>query len=90
MKENVVYSIIKGGLISLTRQMASFYGPYNIRVNCVSPGGIQGHIAGKKETQDKIFIDNYEKNTPMKRLGYPNEIGSSAVFLASEASSYIT
>ena len=90
MEENAAYSIIKGGLISLTRQMASFYGPYNIRVNCVSPGGIQGHIAGKKETQDETFISNYRKNTPMKRLGYPDEIGSSVVFLASEASSYIT
>jgi len=90
MKENVIYSIIKGGLINLTRQMASSYGKFDIRVNCISPGGVEGPVAGKKNKQDEIFIKNYSKNTPLKRLARSDEIGSSAVFLASEGSSYIT
>ena len=41
MKENVAYSFLKGGIVNLSRQMAAYYGKYNIRVNCISPGGIE-------------------------------------------------
>ncbi len=90
MHENMTYSIIKGGIISLTKQMASYYGKYGIRVNSISPGGIKGHIAGKKIKQSKTFIKNYSLKTPLGRLASPHEIATSALFLASEASSYIT
>ena len=40
MRENISYSVIKGGILSLTRSMASYYGPYGIRVNTICPGGI--------------------------------------------------
>ena len=40
IKENMTYSIIKGGIISLTRQMASYYGKYNIRINNLCAGGV--------------------------------------------------
>ena len=44
MRENMTYSIIKGGITNLTRQMASYYGKYNIRVNTLAPGVIEGPV----------------------------------------------
>lgn len=90
MEENAIYPIIKGGIISFTKQMASVYGKNNIRVNTISPGGIEGNVAGKDSKQEKTFIENYSYNAPLKRLARKDEIGSAMVFLASEASSYIT
>jgi len=90
MKENMAYSIIKGGLISLTKQMASYYGKYEIRVNSICSGGLKGHVAGKSNFQEKQFIKNYEKKVPLGRLGNPKEIADIITFVASDASSYIT
>jgi len=90
LKENAIYSSIKGGILSQTKQMAAYYGPYGIRINSVSPGGIQGKIAGKKNNQSKKFIQRYSKKTPLKRMGKPTDIAPTIIFLASEASSYIT
>ena len=70
--------------------MAAYYGKYNIRVNTICPGGLEGHIAGKAKTQPKKFKKQYSLQTPLKRMGKPEEIASSVLFLASEASSYIT
>jgi len=90
MKENMTYSTIKGGITNLTRQMASYYGEYNIRVNTLCPGGITGHVAGKTNTQNPLFIEQYSQKTPLKRLGKPEEIASAVLFLISDAASYIT
>ncbi len=90
MSENMNYSIIKGGINNFAKQLASFYGSHGIRVNSVCPGGIAGHVKGSKKNQDKIFIKNYSKNCPLKRLGKPEEVASSVLFLSSDASSYIT
>ena len=54
LKENAIYSAIKGGIINQTKQMAAYYGKFNIRVNSISPGGIEGKIAGKKKKINKI------------------------------------
>lgn len=89
IKENMTYSIIKGGITNLTKQMASYYGKYGIRVNTISPGGLLGHVKGKKK-QDKKFIQNYADKVPLGRLGNAKEIAYSAIFLASDAASYIT
>lgn len=89
MKENMTYSIIKGGLINLTKQMASYYGKNGIRINNLCIGGIQGHVAGQKK-QQKNFIKNYSKRCPLKRLGNPSEVIGATLFLASDASSYVT
>ena len=90
MKENMTYATIKGGITNLTRQMASYYGKYNIRVNTICPGGILGHVAGKSDKQNPKFVDQYSNRTPLKRLGKPDEIASTVLFLASDAASYIT
>ena len=90
MKENMTYSAIKGGIINLSRQLASYYGQYNIRVNTICPGGIAGPVANKASVQPREFIDNYSAKTPLKRLGKPEEIASASLFLASDAASYIT
>jgi NAD(P)-dependent dehydrogenase (short-subunit alcohol dehydrogenase family) len=77
------YSAIKGGLVNLTRYLASYFGKYNVRVNSVCPGGIF-------DGQDKKFVDNYSEQTPMKRMGTPEEVASVVSFLASDAASYVT
>lgn len=77
------YAAIKGGVINLTKYLASYYGKYNVRVNCVSPGGI-------KDKQHPSFIERYEYKSPLKRMGKPEEIAPSVSFLLSEESSFIT
>ena len=90
MKENMPFSMIKGGLVNLTRQMASYYGRFGVRVNGICPGGLTGHVAGKSKLQDKQFIRNYEKKVPLKRLGNPDEVANVVTFISSDAASYIT
>ena len=79
------YTAIKGGLINLTRFLASYYGPYNIRVNCVSPGGIID-----VERQHPSFIKRYSAKSPLRRLGNPEEIAPAITFLLSDEASFIT
>ncbi|MEQ8925375.1 MAG: SDR family oxidoreductase [Fulvivirga sp.] len=83
IKTAAPYSAIKGGLINLTRYLSSQYGRFNVRINCVSPGGIFDH-------QDKKFVEAYEKRVPMKRMGNPDDIAPSVSFLLSNESKYIT
>ena len=90
MHENMTYAAIKGGITNLTRQMASYYGQFNIRVNTLVPGGLTGHVAGKSDTQNPVFVKQYSQKTPLKRLGRAEEIASTALFLASDAASYMT
>ena len=77
------YSAIKGGLINFTRYLASYYGKYNIRVNCVSPGGIF-------DNQPKAFVTAYENKVPLKRMGNPYDIAAAVSFMLSDEAKYIT
>lgn len=77
------YCAIKGGIINLSRYLASYFGKYGIRINCVSPGGI-------KDNQHPSFIERYEYKSPLKRMGKPEEIAPAISFLLSDESSFIT
>ena len=89
MRENITYSSIKGGIINYTRQMASYYGKKNIRINSISPGGVIGPVQGVSKKQNKNFIRNYRQKVPIGRLAESSEIASVIAFLASPAASYI-
>lgn len=77
------YSAIKGGIVNFTKYLASYYGPRQIRINCVSPGGIFNH-------QPEAFVENYEKKVPLKRMGQPEDIAPAVSFLLSDGAQYIT
>lgn len=78
------YHAAKGGIISMTRDMAVYLAPYGIRVNCISPGGFW-------RNQPEKFVKAYSATIPMGRMGKDGkEIKGAVVFLASEASSYCT
>jgi NAD(P)-dependent dehydrogenase (short-subunit alcohol dehydrogenase family) len=78
------YEAAKAGVINMTRDMAAYLAPAGIRVNCISPGGFQ-------RNQDPKFIKAYSETIPMGRMGQDGkEMKGAVVFLASEASSYVT
>ena len=77
------YSFAKGGMIAFTKYLATYYARYNIRVNCISPGGLFTN-------QPREFVKNYIKRTPLGRMANEDDLKGAAVFLASDASAYIT
>ena len=79
----VEYAAIKGGILHLTRYMASYLGEHGVRVNAVSPGGVF-------DGQDGTFVEQYEERTPMGRMADPEDVVGAVVFLASDAASYVT
>lgn len=83
MTTPAAYSAIKGGVVNFSRYLAAYYGPYGLRINCISPGGIFDH-------QNPKFVENYEKKVPMRRMGIPSDIAGPVSFLMSEDASYIT
>lgn len=80
------YSVAKGGIITLTKAMAKELAP-EIRVNAVVPGNVHTEMT---DTADTERIKAIESATPLKRSASPDEIASAILFLASEASSFIT
>ena len=81
------YCAIKGGIINFTRYLASYLGKWNIRVNCVSPGGV---FDRNSPEQNEIFIRNYTRQCPMKRMAEPEDIARACVFLLSDLSGYVS
>lgn len=80
------YFFHKGGMINLTRYLASHYGPRGVRANVVSPGGIYD----PDKPQAAAFRERYSKMTMLGRMAEAREIGGAVVFLLSDAASYIT
>lgn len=82
------YSAAKGGVLSLTRQIARDYAAAGVRVNAVSPGFVDTPML-KQDTHDGT-IEYAKRETPMDRVGVPSEVAEAAVFLASDAASFVT
>lgn len=83
----VVYSACKAGIIGFTKALAKELGPSGIRVNCVSPGVIRTDM--NSELTEEV-LEQLSEDTPLLRLGSPEEVGRMIAFLASESASFIT
>jgi gluconate 5-dehydrogenase len=87
------YSAAKAALVAFTRYTASFWGCEGVRANCISPGPFSNteDVAGQNSVaEDSPFVRRLKGYTVLERIGRPVELCGALVFLASDASSYIT
>ena len=80
------YGTMKAGLIHYTKNASIYLAKYNIRVNSISPGA----FPNDKVKKNKRFISKLKSNVPLNRIGNPNDLDTSIIFLSSPSSSYIT
>lgn len=78
------YGFAKAGMLQLTRYLAVYFGKFGVRVNSLSPGGLCS------PDMPMQFVENYSKRTSLGRMAGPNDLKGAAVFLASDASAYVT
>lgn len=83
----VTYSATKGALIALTRSLAAELAPTHIRVNCVAPGVIQTDMLDALPPE---VLPQLAEETPLRRLGVPEDIAGAVAYLASEGASFVT
>jgi NAD(P)-dependent dehydrogenase (short-subunit alcohol dehydrogenase family) len=77
------YGASKAAVVNLTRYFARLWGPHGVRVNALSPGGVRGG-------QDDEFVRKYSERVPLGRMAEPNDLTGALLFLASDASRYVT
>ncbi|MBS4215208.1 SDR family NAD(P)-dependent oxidoreductase [Neobacillus rhizophilus] len=87
---SIAYCASKGGVNMLTKVLAVEWAPHGIRVNGIAPAYIETPLVKAIKDQRTEFAQKVEARTPLNRLGMPDELIGSAIFLASDASSYIT
>lgn len=80
----VAYHTLKGGIVHMTRHLAVYWAGDGVRVNCLSPGPFP------HDNVDPRLVERLCAKSPMKRMGRPAELKGAVVFLASDASSYVT
>jgi gluconate 5-dehydrogenase len=84
MSSPVAYHTLKGGILSMTRHLAVYWAKDGVRVNCLSPGPFPAPTVSEK------MVERLSSKSPMRRMGLPHELKGAVVFLASDASSYMT
>lgn len=83
MRQPPTYPFVKGGMVQFTRYLAAYFGKSGVRANCISPGGYFNH-------QPEVFVQRYSQRVPLGRMMDHDDLKGAVVFLASDASSYVT
>jgi gluconate 5-dehydrogenase len=86
------YSVAKAGMVAFTRYVASFWGKFGIRANAILPGPFSNTESSGPNSvhQGNFFLDRLAERTVLRRIGKPDELVGALIFLASDASSYVT
>ena len=90
VKNIVAYNASTGGVNMLTRTLAVEWAPYNVRVNAIAPAYMEAFMPGARSEHDEKKEQSIRELTPLGRRGKPEELVGPVVFLASDASSYVT